>query len=287
LLFSSVGTSYASTAATPSPVAADCTATEFTPHLNLQYAETTSDPNLTSVDVYALDVPSTCAPSPIFIWIHGGGWRNGDKNFNNENKMEFALEQGWTFVSINYRLTPDVTYPVPNQDAADAIGWTLDHAAEFNADPTRVAIMGHSAGGGIAAALSTDERYLENAGHQISDIDCTVALDSEGYDVTINGGKVDLYDDMFGTDPAAWPDMSPINHIAANKGIPDFFIVTRGQESRVGHAQDFANALEAVGVLAQVIEVDLSHGGVNQAVGDPADTLVTPKLLPFLEGCFA
>lgn len=274
-------------AAQATPVPADCIATSQTAHLDQQYATTPSDPNLTSVDVYALDVPASCAPSPMVFWIHGGGWRNGDKAYQIDDKIELALEQGWTFISINYRLTPEVTYPVPNQDSADAIGWTLDHAADFNADPTRVAILGHSAGGGIVAAISTDERYLENTGHALSDIDCTVALDSEGYDITINGGKVDLYNDMFGVDPAAWPDQSPINHIEANKGIPDFFIVTRGQPQRIGYAHDFADALEAAGVPARVLEVDLTHQEVNLAIGLPSDTMITPKLVPFLNGCFA
>lgn len=273
-----------------SPVAAidsDCVATSQTPHLDVRYATTTSDPNLTSLDVYALDRPADCPPSPILFWIHGGGWSIGDKTYQVDDKIQLALEQGWTFVSINYRLTPEVMYPAPNQDAADGIAWMLDHAAEFNADPTRVAITGHSAGGGIVAAIGTDERYLENAGHELSDIDCAVALDSEGYDITINGGSGDIYNDMFGTDPAAWPDQSPINHIAAGKGIPDFFIVTRGQPQRIGYAHDFADALTAADVPVTIIEVDLTHKGVNVAIGAPGDTLITPKLVPFLNGCFA
>lgn len=281
------GADRAMAAEAATPIATDCASTGQTPHLDLRYATTSSDPNLTSLDVYELDRPAGCAPSPIVFWIHGGGWRTGDKTYQVDDKIQLALEQGWTFVSVNYRLTPDVMYPVPNQDAADGIAWVLDHAAEFNADPTRVAIMGHSAGGGIVAAIGTDERYLENAGHELSDIDCVVALDSEGYDISINGGSGDIYNDMFGTDPAAWPDQSPINHISAGKGIPDFFIVTRGQPQRIGYAHDFADALTAADVPVTIFAVDLTHKGVNVAIGAPDDTLITPKLVPFLNTCFA
>lgn len=270
-----------------SPVDPGCTGTRQTIHRDIPYAVTDGDPALTTLDVYALERPTGCAPAPILVWIHGGGWRIGDKANRMEAKARLAQEQGWTLVAVNYRLVPEVTYPVPHQDVADAIAWTLDHAADYGADPERVAIMGHSAGAGTVAAVATDERYLRNAGHDLAALDCAITLDTEGYDITARGGDGGVYDAMFGTDPLLWADASPILHVKPDTGIPDFFVVTRGGPTRVGMAQDFVDTLLAADVPATLIDVPLSHAGVNAAVGDPEDTLVTPGLVRFLDGCVA
>ena len=282
------GTS-ASTGTTPgssSPSTGSCAATDQIAHRDEVYATTDADPKLTSLDVYEAVRPEGCGPAPILFWVHGGGWQQGDKGNQLSDKKRLAAEQGWTLVSLNYRLTPAVQYPVPNQDVADGIGWFLAHAAQFNADPSRTAVMGHSAGGGIVAAVSTDERYLANAGRSLDDLDCLVSLDTEGYDVTKKGDDGGIYDAMFGTDPAAWPDQSPVNHVRAGAGIPDTFIVTRGSAARLANAHAFADALTTAGVPTTIIETrSLDHNGVNDAVGAPEDTLITPKLVPFLDAC--
>ncbi len=265
----------------------DCFAESQTAHLDLPYARTASDPNLTAVDIYEPNLPEGCPAAPILFYVHGGGWQTGDKARQLAGKRQLALERGWVLVSVNYRLVPEVVYPVPNQDVADAIGWTLDHAVDFHADPQRVAIMGHSAGGGIIAAVATDGRYLERTGYGLTDLDCAVSLDTEGYDIAARAGDGGIYDAMFGTDPSAWPDASPITHIEEDTGIPEFFIVTRGGSTRVAYATDFADTLAAAGVPVELIDVDLTHAGVNAAIGDPSDTQIMPELFPFLDACFA
>ena len=271
------------------PVTPDsgCVAESQTAYPDQAYASTSSDPNLTAVDVYGPDLPEGCPAAPILFYVHGGGWQTGDKARQLASKRQLALEQGWVLVSVNYRLVPEVVYPVPNQDVADAIGWTLDHAADFHADPQRVAIMGHSAGAGIIAAAATDGRYLHNAGYDLTDLDCAVSLDTEAYDIAARAGDGGIYDAMFGTDPSAWPDASPITHVAEGTGIPDFFIVTRGGPTRVTSAMDFADTLAAAGVPVDLIDVDLTHAGVNAAVGDPSDTQIMPELIAFLDACYA
>jgi acetyl esterase/lipase len=249
------------------------------------YATTDADPKLTSLDVYEAVRPEGCGAAPILFWVHGGGWQQGDKANQLSDKKRLAAEQGWTLVSLNYRLTPAVQYPVPNQDVADGIGWFLAHAAQFNADPSRTAVMCHSAGGGIVAAVSTDERYLANAGRSLDDLDCLVSLDTEGYDVTKKGDDGGIYDAMFGTDPAAWPDQSPVNHVRAGAGIPDAFIVTRGSAARLANAHAFADALTTAGVPTTIIEAQsLDHNGVNDAVGAPEtpspEAGAVPRCLP-------
>jgi len=128
--------------------------------------------------------------------------------------------------------------------------------------------------------VTTDERYLQNAGSDLSPVNCAISLDTEGYDISDRGGDGGVYDAMFGIDLALRPDTSPIFHIEAEKGIRDLFIVTRGGRTRVAFAQDFADTLRAADVPTPLIDVPLSHAG------DPVDTLVTPPLVAFLERCF-
>jgi acetyl esterase/lipase len=242
---------------------------------------------LATLDVYPLAPPAQCPPTPILMWVHGGGWDSGDKTNQLADKQRLAAEHGWMLVSVNYRLVPHVRYPVPNDDVARAVAWIVAHAAQFGADPGWLAIMGHSAGGGIATAVNTDERHPNAAGRSLSDVDCAVSLDTDGYDVAAKGDESAVYEAMFGADPTQWPDQSPINHVAPDKDIPDFFIVTRGQQQRIDTAKRFAEALRAANVPVRVIEAPgLSHAGVNEAVGSPGERTITPSLVEFLTSCF-
>jgi acetyl esterase/lipase len=270
----------------PEPVAtaAPCGSREAAPPVEVAYGD---HGTLTALDVYPLAPRAGCPPSPVLVWVHGGGWQAGDKGNRMADKRRLAAEQGWVLVSVNYRLVPQVRYPVPNEDVAAAVAWVTEHAGEHGGDPARVALMGHSAGGGIVAAVTTDERYLAAHGLTLSAVDCAVALDTEGYDVAARAEDVAAYAAMFGTDPALWPDMSPITHVAAGKGIPSYFIVTRGRPTRIATSQRFADALEGAGVPTTVlVATGLSHADVNEAVGRAGDTIVTPPLTGFLTTCF-
>jgi len=263
--------------APPSCAAADAV-------LDVAYDPGGGHDGLTTLDIY----PLTCDATSVLVWVHGGGWQVGDKANRLDDKRRLAVEQGWTLVSVNYRLVPEVRYPVPNEDTANAVAWVVDHAVRYGADPSRVAVMGHSAGAGIVAAITTDERYLAASGHALSDVDCAVALDTEGYDVAARGEESAVYEAMFGSDPSQWADQSPITHVSAGKGIPDYLIVTRGTTARVETAQRFARALQDASVPTTVIVArGLSHEDVNEAVGQPGDTVVTPPLVAFLSSCLA
>jgi beta-glucanase (GH16 family) len=110
------------------------------------------------IDIYKAQ--SASGPTPAVIFIHGGGWMSGDKK--NEIPMLInCLEQGITYVSINYRHIPDaqaegVTPAVkaPLDDAARALQFVRSHAKEWNIDPTRIAVIGGSAGGFSALWLA-------------------------------------------------------------------------------------------------------------------------------------
>jgi acetyl esterase/lipase len=250
-------------------------------------------PRLTSLDVYPM---AAGCDAPVLIWVHGGGWQIGDKANQVRDKARLAAEHGWVLVSVNYRLTDPanpapVRYPTHNEDVAGAIAWVHDHIGADGGDPSRIALVGHSAGAQIVASIATDERYLDAHGLALSDLRCAGALDTEGFDVASRaegGPGAALYRAAFGDDPAAWADASPLLHVASGKGIPSFLVVERGTPARRAAQQRFVDALDAAGVAVTVLDAGtLTHGQVNSRIGAPGDTVMTPPLVTFLSGCFA
>ncbi len=248
-------------------------------------------PRFLSLDVYP--PPGGC-PAPVVVWVHGGGWRAGDKSQQMPDKVRLAAEQGWVLVSVNYRLTDvpaagDVGYPAHNEDVAAAIAWVHENIADYGGDPERIGLLGHSAGAQIVSSVGTDERYLAAHGLALSDVGCVGALDTEGYDVARRAGAgIPAYRAAFGDDPAVWADASPMTHVATGKDIPSFLVVERGGPPRRYGQQSFIAALRGAGVDVTVLDAgSLTHGEVNARIGAPGDDVMTAPLTDFLSGCFA
>ncbi|MFC1715259.1 alpha/beta hydrolase fold domain-containing protein [Candidatus Poribacteria bacterium] len=88
-------------------------------------------------------------PSPLYVFIHGGGFQGGDKSNIPQEMLEGFLEIGISVAAINYRLSGTDSYPAAMQDSAYAMQFLRYGAKEWNLDTTRVAAGGGSAGGGI------------------------------------------------------------------------------------------------------------------------------------------
>ena len=102
--------------------------------------------------------PSGGAPHPIVVFLHGGGWMldsQGDEGVAGEDSMVALARRGYVVVRPGYRLSAEARYPAQLMDTKDAIRWIKTYAATYNADPTRVAIWGSSAGGALAALVGT------------------------------------------------------------------------------------------------------------------------------------
>jgi acetyl esterase/lipase len=89
--------------------------------------------------------------TPALLWIHGGGYVIGSAAQDDALCRRFAQELGATVASVDYRLAPDHPYPAPLEDCYSALQWLVELPS---VDPSRVAIGGASAGGGLAAALA-------------------------------------------------------------------------------------------------------------------------------------
>lgn len=95
----------------------------------------------------------TGAPTPLWVWIHGGGFMGGDKSQVSAELVAAALAAGISVASINYRLSQQAPFPAPMHDGARAIQFLRFHGKRWNLDATRIAAGGGSAGGGISLWL--------------------------------------------------------------------------------------------------------------------------------------
>lgn len=110
------------------------------------------------MDVY---YPATsAAAAPVLVFLHGGGFRGGEPSFNGYQGRAY-LERGSVFVSMGYRITPEVRFPDTCEDVEQGLVWLAEHIAERGGDPGRMYLSGHSAGAMLAAAVGLRELPAE------------------------------------------------------------------------------------------------------------------------------
>ena len=100
-------------------------------------------------------------PLPLVIWIHGGGWRGGDKK---NCPAKVLTQYGFAVASINYRLIDRATFPAQIRDCKGAIRFLRSRASEFGIDPDAFGVWGGSAGGSLAALVGTSGGVKELEG---------------------------------------------------------------------------------------------------------------------------
>lgn len=241
------------------------------------------------LDVHRPDGSQAADSRPVVVYVHGGGWRIGDKKNKIANKVELFTGLGYVFVSANYRLSPnpiDPSYPADRvrfpdhpDDVGEALGWIDRNIAGFGGDPSRILLIGHSAGAHLVSLVSTDPSYIDAYGIEPWQLIGTVPLDSDAYDV---GDRIaefgpsgsDIYYNAFGTPEenaadGSWVAASPQGW--ADEGDPDHLIVTQaGSPQRIEDSRGMASAL-GQDPDSSVFEAPYDHEGINAAVGSPTD----------------
>jgi len=157
------------------------------------------------LDVYRPDTAATGLPLVVFLF--GGSWQSGDKKEYPFVAGPLARE-GLVVAVPNYRLYPEVQYPVFIQDCAEAVAFARAHAVEWGADPSHVFVIGHSAGGYNALMLATDAKYLAAVGMRPQELSGVVSLAGPADFLPI---KEDDIQAVFG-DSKTSPDTQPITH---------------------------------------------------------------------------
>jgi acetyl esterase/lipase len=277
----------------PLAVLADVAPLPFAPtKADVPYAGTTEFRQ--TLNVYA-PAAKASKPAPVIFWIHGGGWRGGEKT-SVQLKPKFFTDLGYVFVSTNHRYVTTTPMNEIFKDIAESLRWTHDHVAEFGGDPNQVVIMGHSSGAQLAAYLAIDERALKSVGLSLEMFKGCVPVDADTFDIpavidlaTANrkaAGKPEPkygHREIFGGKPELWTDYSATTHVAAGKGIPPFLILYDAAAALTpDQAKRLQKALTSKGIPAKAFgAIDTNHGKINSDLGLPGDPS-TAELLSFL-----
>jgi acetyl esterase/lipase len=197
-----------------------------------------------SLDVYR-PAGTTIGPVPVVVFFYGGSWKRG-------SRAQYAFvghqlaKQGALAIVADYRTFPRTAFPGFVMDAAAAVAWARQHAAEYGGDPQRLFVAGHSAGAQIAALIGTDASHLAPHGLQPRDLAGVIGL-SGPYDFEIAG-----YEDVFGPE-AQWPRTQAVNFVDGDE--PPFLLI-HGTGDTVVEAADsriLADRLGGVGVQTTLL----------------------------------
>jgi acetyl esterase/lipase len=229
------------------------------------------------------------SPRPLIVFIHGGGWRAGDKAGGVGRVIPFVATGNYVGASVGYRLSGEAVWPAQIHDCKAAIRWLRANAKKYGIDPARIGVWGGSAGGHLVNMLGTsgDVKELEgNCGspEQSSRVSCVVPFCGptnflaprrfEGgrrpsaVDLLL-GGKIEEKQDLA-------KQASPITYVS--KDDPPFLIVHGTADNTVPfeQAEMFDAALRKAGVAVTFVKII----GGGHGIGGPA---VQERVTAFFE----
>lgn len=232
--------------------------------------------------------------APLVVFVHGGGWKRGDKNMmKGSAKLSHWQAQGYAVASVNYRLVPEATVEQQVADVATAVAFLADNADKLGFDGNRVVLIGHSAGAHLVALVGTDPQWLRAVGLNMNDIAGIVPLDGAAYDVPAQMGENarlmgDTYKQAFGTDPVRQKALSPTFQAAA-PNAPAFLILHVQRKDGTAQSQALGEALRRAGTEARVQGFQgkglRGHMEINRKLGEPGYP-ATPVVDAFLKRIF-
>lgn len=210
-------------------------------------------------------IPDGEGPFPVVIVIHGGGWMGGNKAQGLEPITD-PLKGKFTWFSISYRFAPQHRWPACYEDVKTAIAWVKQHAAEFKGDPTRIALMGYSAGGQLACLAATqgaDETKVQAV------IGIAPPTDFE-QDLAPRGGLskplqalLDRPQEVTDESRKMLQQMSPLNHV--KPGLCPFLIIQGADDKSVPleQAMNFQARCKENNVSCDVIAIKGAGHGIR------------------------
>ncbi len=234
-----------------------------------------------ALDVYA---PEHAQHAPVVVFFYGGSWVHGERAWYRFVGTILAAH-GALVVIPDYRKVPQVMLDGFMQDAANAVAWARGHASEYGGAPDDIFVMGHSAGGQIAALLATDPAWLGAHDMRPTDLAGFIGLAGCYAFVPVTAKDQDMLD-AFGTTTAEQRRAEPISHL---RGAEPPMLLLQGTADHEVEPSN-ATALNRA-VLAQHGEVTLrlysgiGHEAVLFALSRPmhGDAPTLDDVLAFIQ----
>ncbi len=205
------------------------------------------------LDVYYPN--GTTAPLPTIVSIHGGGYVYGSKEIYRRYGMDMA-RRGFAFVNFNYRLAPKWRFPTPLHDTNAVLNWVCKNARRYHLDPTRIILLGDSAGAQLTsqyAAMHANSDYAAHFQMQLAPVSIrAVGLFCGMYDMKerASGQRKGIHLDYLGKDLSAEdPRFAVLENIGSN--YPPAFIATACHDFLRPCAEPMYQFLTEKGVQAQ------------------------------------
>ncbi|MDF1813865.1 MAG: alpha/beta fold hydrolase [Verrucomicrobiales bacterium] len=230
------------------------------------------------LDLYLPAKPLSDGPLPVVCWIHGGGWKNGDKA-NARKVFSYPAGGKYAAASIGYRLSGEAQWPSQIQDCKAAIRFLKANAEKYNLDPDRIAVWGSSAGGHLVAMLGVSDgvAHLEGDTGPNDDQNSKVACVVDYYGPTElllmnkNGSTMDhdspnspeslLVGGPIQENSEKTRDASPVHHVT--KDDSPVLLVHGTDDPLVPYQQSvvFEKSLENAGVAATLVTIEKAGHG--------------------------
>lgn len=220
--------------------------------------------------------PRQNGPAPVLVMVHGGGWCVGDKAMKNvtKNKTEHYVARGFVLVSVNYPMIPDGAKALAQAESvARALAYVQHHARDWGGDERRIVVMGHSAGAHLVSLVNADARLRARAG--VEPVLGVVSLDSGATNavVQVRGMTApqmkERYLEAFGRDEDAWAQASPFHQLDKSAAPWLGVCSTKRKDDPCAQARAYADKAQGLGLKAQVLPQDRSHGAINGDLGAP------------------
>jgi acetyl esterase/lipase len=212
-------------------------------HLDLPYGD---DPKQ-RLDLYLPEAKP--ADSPVFLFLHGGGFREGDRAQYGFVAGLFAQHDIITAVA-SYRLTEGRHhYPAQPEDVKNAIQWLYRHVADYGGEPNAIYVGGHSAGAILAADIGVDRSWMEEMGVPAAALRGIVPV-SGPYDLRVSGrpGEANAY----APTPELQSEASPVLHV--NDAAPAALVALGSLEDRfMQSSRQLVDKLNESGVNARLL----------------------------------
>lgn len=196
---------------------------------------------------------------PVLLYYHGGGFVLGDLDSHDVVCRQLANLAGCAVVAVDYRLAPEHPFPAAVIDAAAALGWLRENAADLHVDGTRIALGGDSAGGTLAAvtAIAARQTDMPPIAFQLliypaTDSHCSSKSHQEnGQGYFLTREMIAYFSKHYLADQTRYDDWraSPLLHPDLSK-LPPALVLTAGFDPLRDEGAAYAQRLSAAGNLA-------------------------------------